>query len=214
MITINLVPEEKRRRRHRGGLLPVGFVLPREVIFGLIGGFFVLLVLWHVLLQGMIVVKYIQLKGQQSRWQKVLPEKKMIDDVIKDLRERQARVKTIESVKADNNISWSKKMQAISTSLPQGIWLGRVRFENGELLINGSSVSKHKVEMITVHSFVKQLKESPDFMEGVVAVELESIKSRRVGEISVADFVVRAMLNVVEDKSKNVVDPKSKKAKK
>jgi Tfp pilus assembly protein PilN len=194
MITINLVPDDKRRRRRRGGLLPAGFVLPREVVIGLIGGFLVLLALWHVLLQGMIVVKYIQLKGQQSRWEKILPEKIEVDKVIKGLQDRQARIKTIESVKADQNISWAKKLQAISDGLPHGTWLRKISFENQDILINGSSVSKHKVEMITVHGFVKQLKESGLFMEGILDVELESIKSRQIGEISVADFVIRATL--------------------
>lgn len=194
MITINLVPHEKRRKSRHGGFLPAGFVLPREVIIGLIGGFLVLLALWHIFLQGIIVVKYIQLKGQQHRWEKILPEKNKVDVVIKDLRERQARIKTIDSIKADQNISWARKLQAISDHIPRGVWLSQVRFDGGELVMNGSSVSKHKVEMITVHNFVKQLKESADFIDGTAAVELESIKSRRVGEISVADFVIRVVL--------------------
>jgi len=191
MITINLVPDDKRRKNRRGGFLPAGFVLPREVIFGLIGGFLVLLVLWHVFLQGIIMVKYIQLKSLQGRWGKVLPEKTEVDGVIKDLREKQARVKTIESLKSDQNILWAEILQAISENLPRGVWLRRFVFEKQELLIHGSSVSKHKVEMITVHGFVKQLKESLVFIKAFSAVELESIKSRQVGDISVADFVIR-----------------------
>ena len=211
MITINLVPEDKRRKQKRGGFLPTGFVLPREVIIGLIGGFLVLLALWHILLQGVIMVKYVQLKSLQGQWEKVLPEKKHVDAVIKELRERQARIKTIETVKADQNLAWAKKLQAISENLPRGIWLRRVSLENKDLFIAGSSVSKHKVEMITVHAFVKQLRESPVFMEGITVVELESIKSRPVGDISVADFVIRV---VIKDLAEKIHAPEASKSKK
>ena len=194
MIDINLIPDEKGRRRKRRGILPAGFVLPREVVIGLVGGFLVLLALWHVLLQMVIVVKYVQLKSQQSRWEGVISEKKEVDLVIKELRARQERVKAIESIKGGVDIFWAEKLQAISDVLLRGVWLRRFALEDGNVLINGSAVSKHKLEMISVHNFVAKLKEDPSFMKGISAVELESIKSRKVGEISVADFVIRIVM--------------------
>jgi Tfp pilus assembly protein PilN len=197
MININLLPDEKRRRRKHGGILPAGFVLPREAIIGLIGGFLVLLALCHFVLEVIILVKYVQLKGQQSRWEKVLPEKKEVDDVIKELRDRQARIKIIENVKGSMDVMWAQKLQTISEDLFRGVWLRHLSLEEGVLLLNGSSVSKHKVEMINVHNFLKKLKEDPVFMKGVATVELESIKSRQIGEASVADFIVRVVLEEI-----------------
>ena len=196
MIEINLISDEKKRRKKGRGLLPAGFVLPREVVIGLIGGFLVFLALWHILLQAVIMVKYIQLKGQQVRWERFLPEKKQVDEVIKNLRDRQAKIKVIEDIRGNTDFSWAKKLNAVSNNIPRGVWLRQWAFEEGGLLIKGSCVSKNKVEMINVHGFVKKMKEDNAFMEGVSTIELESIKNRQVGETTVADFAVRA---VVED---------------
>ena len=56
MIDINLIPQILKRRQKSGFFLPGGFVLPREVIIGLIGGFTVLLVVTHILLQLTIIM--------------------------------------------------------------------------------------------------------------------------------------------------------------
>jgi len=198
MININLIPEGPGRRRQGHRFLPAGFVLPREVIIGLIGGFLVLLALWHILLQVVIMAKYVHLKAQQGRWENVLPEKKKVDVVIGELRDRQARIKTLENMRG-GGLVWAPKLQKISEHLPRGVWLSQFSLENGIVFISGSSVSKHKVEMINVHNFIKQLKEDPAFMKGIVTVELESIKSRQIGEASVADFVIRAALEETQE---------------
>ncbi|MEW5895481.1 MAG: PilN domain-containing protein [Candidatus Omnitrophota bacterium] len=198
MIDVNLMPGDKRKRRNRNGLLPSGFVLPREVIIGLIGGFLVVLSLWHILLQVIVISRYVQLKGLEGRWEKLLPEKTEVDALIKELTQRQARIKTINQVRGDQGISWAQKLQAISMELPRGVWLRNLLFDEGTLLINGSSVSKHKVEMINVHTFVSKLKEDAGFMKGVQAVELESIKNREVAQVTVADFIIRVVFE--EDK--------------
>lgn len=181
-------------------MLPVGFVLPREVIIGLIGGFIVILAATHILCQVVIMVKFFHLKSQQSHWARILPEKKEVDDVMKELRSRQMRLKTIDSVSDSSGISWAEKLNALSNSLLRGIWLRSIEVGETGVLIYGSSVSKHKLEMITIHNFVKKIKENDMLTKGVVLVELDSIKSRRVGELSVADFVIRIQLEQEEVK--------------
>ena len=52
--------------------------------------------------------------------------------------------------------------------------------------------------MITIHNFVKKLKENDMLTNGVELVELDSIKSRRVGGSSVADFAIRMQLEYEE----------------
>jgi len=194
MININLLPEKMQRRKSRKGLLPGGLVLPREIVIGLIGGFLVFLAVWHVLLQVVIMGRCIQLRAMESRWKKVMPQKMEVDAVVKELRGLQSRLKAIKSLKGPNEISWSRKLKTLSDDVSYGVWLRQLALEDNTLLINGSSASKHKVEMINVHNFVKALKNDAVFMAGVASMELESIKSRQVGEASVADFVVRVVL--------------------
>lgn len=209
MISINLIPEDKQKRRRRGGILPVGFVLPREVIIGLIGGFIVLLLATHILFQAIILVKFVDLKSKQAYWNKILPEKTKVDDVMAQLRSRNLRIKTINDIRSSSGISWARKLNAISDAMLRGIWLRSIEKEGATILIEGSSVSKHKVEMITVHNFVKNLKENEMLMRGVSLVELDSIKTRKVGDTSVADFMVRIELEKKEEKSE--ADDKKKK---
>lgn len=195
MIDINLIPAEKGRRQKKTGLFHAGFMLPREVIIGLIGGFLVLLALGHVVLQVTIVAKYIQLKHQQDRWQKIMPAKQEVDRVMKDLQNRQVRYKTVRGITGPESISWAAKLGALSLHLSKEIWLNDLVFESGNLTIKGSSVSKHNLEKISIYNYVKRLKQDELFMEGVVSVEVESVTSRMIGATPVADFVIRVILS-------------------
>jgi len=203
MIDINLVPADKGRRQKKTGFFHAGFMLPREVIIGLIGGFLVLLALGHVVLQVTIVGRYIQLKHQQDQWQKVMPAKQEVDRVMKDLQIRQVRYKAVRGITGSMDMPWAAKLSALSLHLPKEIWLSDIILESGNLTITGSSVSKHNLEKISVYNYVKRLKQDGLFMEGVVSVEVESVKSRLIGGTPVADFVIRVMLSQNESEAGN-----------
>ena len=194
MIHINLIPVEQGRRQKKKGLFHAGFMLPREVIIGLIGGFLVLLAVGHIVLQVVIMTNYVQLKHQEEQWRRILPEKKGVDKVVKDLQARQTRYKALKDIRDCADISWAGKLNSLSNALPRGIWLSDIVFEDSTLFVRGSSVSKHNVEKINIYNYVKKLKEDGVLMEGVSSIEVESVKSRLVQETPVADFVIRMAL--------------------
>lgn len=191
MIDINLIPVDKGRRRKKGGFLHAGFMLPREVIVGLIGGFLVLLALGHILLQVAVMIQYVELKQQKEQWKKILPAKKEVDKIMKDLQTRQLRYKAIMDIRGSSDISWAGKLNALSLELPRGVWLRGVLFEEGSLLIRGSSFSKQEMEKINIYSYVKRLKENKTLMDGVISIEVELIESRQIAGTPISDFVIR-----------------------
>ena len=60
--------------------------------------------------------------------------------------------------------------------------------------IEGSAISKQKKEMASVHSFVSKLKEQGAFLDKLHDLDLESIQTRNVNKIDIADFMITTKL--------------------
>jgi len=200
MIESNLTPAEFQRKRRGSGLLPKGFLLPREVIIGLIGGFFVLLISLNVFLQVLIVFKWIGHASLTRRWEKVLPERESLTRVEKDLRKRQARIASIQKILGQHDINWSQKLSVMSEAIPRGVWFTRILFEEESFLIQGSAVSKQKMEKINVTKFLTKLKETEDFVKDFKEMDIESIRSRDISGTPISDFVIRADMGTALEK--------------
>ncbi len=201
MIEINLTPAEFQRKRKGSGLLPKGFLLPREVIIGLIGGFFVLLISLNVFLQVLIVFKWIGHASLTSRWEKVSPERENLKRIEQDLRKRQARIASIQKILGQHDISWSQKLSIMSEAVPRGVWFNRILFEEDFFLIQGSAVSKQKLEKINVTKFLTKLKETEAFVKDFKEIDIESIRSRDISGTPISDFVIRADMGTAPEKT-------------
>ncbi len=179
--------------------MPKGFLLPREVIIGLIGGFFVLLISLNIFLQALIVVKWISLSGLKQTWERVLPEKENLNQIEQDLRKRQSRIASIQKILGQHDIRWSKKLNIMSDELPRGVWFNRILFEDNFFLIQGSAVSKQKMEKINVTKFLTKLKETEFFVSDFKDIDIESIRSREISGTPISDFVIRADMEVKKE---------------
>ncbi|HLD70153.1 MAG TPA: hypothetical protein VJA17_05245, partial [Candidatus Omnitrophota bacterium] len=144
MIEINLVPPQSRRKPKGRGLLGIGFNIPREVIIGLVGGLFLILLLISILLQTTIFIKFAQRKALSMEWEQILPSKTRVDAVLSQLRNLQSKVKSIENITGAEDIVWSTKLNDISDSVPRGVWIKSIIGNEQRLVIEGSSVRKIK----------------------------------------------------------------------
>lgn len=196
MIEINFVPENLRKKRRSRTLLGrnLSFALPKEAVVGIVGGAVIFLLLVHLVLQFVIVGRYVQLKTLKREAGTMTQEKTNVDRVVQELKRLQDKEKSAEKIAGGKDISWSKILNRISDSLSRGVWLNRMTLNDTTLMINGSAVSKNKAEMINVHAFTTALKEDKEFMAFFSDLELGIIKSRMVGQTPVADFTIRADL--------------------
>lgn len=181
------------RRRKRGrGLLGGGFNIPREVIIGLVGGLFVILLLISILLQTTIFMQFAERKALKQEWEAILPSKARVDAVLGQLRNLQSKVKSIENITGAEDIVWSAKLNDISDSVPRGVWIKSIIGNEQRLVIEGSSVRKVKDEMINVHDFAASLKAQKNFLKNINDLEVGSIQRRNIKNIEVADFSITA----------------------
>ena len=185
MIDINLVPPHLQRKKGRG-LLGKGINIPREVIIGLVGGFFVILLLITIFAQ------YAQRKRLKQEWEAILPAKTRADTVINQLRTSQTKIKSVEDITGGKKIKWAQKLNTINDSLSRGVWLKSVVGNKQRLVIEGSAVSKGKDEMSNVHEFAASLKKNKGFGEYLSDLELGSIQRRAIKTVEVADFSMTA----------------------
>ena len=192
MIEINLLPLQLRKKRKGVNLVSRSILLPRETVIALVGGFLFFVLFIHAVLQFVIAIKFVQIKRYERQLTRIAPDKANADRVIQELRVLQAKVKSIEGVAEQRKILWAKKLNEISDALPRGVWLTRLTFQDGILIMQGSAVSKSKNEMSNVHAFTASLKSSPGFTQNLSNIELGLIKSRKVNTTQIADFTISA----------------------
>lgn len=193
MLDINLVPPNLKRKKKRSGF-PGGLQIPKEFIFGIGGGFVVLLISFNIFLQVKIFVSYFHHKNLKKQWEVSLPSKQNVDTILKELRQLQAKLKSIEELTTAKNILWSQKLNIISDLVPRGLWLKRVALNEDVLFIEGSSLSQKQNEMISIHTFTTGLKDDANFLKNLGEMELGSIQRRKIQQIEIADFLIKTKL--------------------
>jgi|SRR3989338_5090658 len=192
MIEINLLPPQLRKKRKTANLVSRTIALPRDTVIALAGGAIFFLLFVHAVLQFVIAIKFVQIKRYERQLEKIAPDKANADRVVQELRVLQAKVIAIEDVAGQRKVLWAKKLNEISNALPPGIWLTRLAFQDGLLVMQGSAVSKTKNEMSTVHSFTANLKNEQGFNDSLSNIELGLIKSRKINTTPIADFTITA----------------------
>jgi DNA-binding protein len=124
------------------------------------------------------------------------PEKQSVDVVLNEMHQLQADIKSIEEIARGEKISWARKLNIISDSLPKSVWLKRVALGDGVFFIEGSALSRTNSEMTGVHKLTSSLRESQDFLKGLEGLEITSIQSRSMSGTDVVDFLITVKVAV------------------
>jgi Tfp pilus assembly protein PilN len=187
MIEINLapVPLRKKRKSFLGGSK-----IPTEVIIGSGGGLLILLVIAHIVLLFINLGRLAEHRTLKKEWEVILPAKNNADQVLGELRDYQAKIKTVKDMTKSENISWAEKMNILSDSLPKGVWLKKITLSDGVLFIEGSAISKEQKEMINVHTLANNLKTNKRFLDQLNDLELGSIQRQHIQTLEIADFLI------------------------
>lgn len=188
MININLIPPHLRKKEKNRLLGKVN--IPLDVIIGCGGGLLVLLGIVHVLLLFVNIGKLAQHKALQKQWETMRPGKENVDSVVNEMRVFQNKYKAIEEITGKSGLSWARKLNILSDSLPRGVWLKKIALNEKMLFIEGSAISKETTEIISIHHLTSNLKEDGNFMKHFTDLELGSIQRRKIKNVEIADFVI------------------------
>ncbi len=194
MIDINLIPDQMRKRRKSDFFSGGVFNIPREVLVGIGGGILVLMFFIDGLFFFAKIIKFMEYQHVKSKWQVIQPEKSAMDTIKQNLQEVQKEVKAIKDIMDGQSSSWSQKLNALSNSLPKGVWLRKITLNEKQLFIEGSTVSQGQSEIINVGNFVSNMKKDAQFMNDFESIEVDYIQSRKTEGLQVSDFTILAKL--------------------
>ena len=186
MIEINLLPEELRvkvRVKQAGS-----YVDPLDLVKG---AFLILavLLLLNICLAGLSVIKNIQVANLNSKWEKLGPQRKVLDDLNKESSIVTQDAKVIESL-SQQRISWPEKLSALSLKLPSGIWFSQLKISQKEFTLQASAISLQKQELNLIRKFMDNLKNDSSFIKDFDKLQLNSVEKKVIGGYEVADFVI------------------------
>ncbi len=199
MIEINLVPEHLRKKRRVQSASATAGSSPRTglpigVIVGIIGFFTGILIVGLIIFQVFLAVQISKRNNLKSQLAGMEQERNNVEKIIKEMKELKDRLKTLEKVIGTSTVLWAEKLNDVSDNLPRGVWLTKVGLEGNFFVVEGSAVSKMKTEIADVHALTGKLKSSKSFMASLKNLDLDMIKARTVGTLSVADFKIKAEL--------------------
>ncbi len=192
MIEINLVPVNLRKQQGRGIGVFGSIALPEGILFGVGGIFVVILILIHGLLVSLWVVKGVRYAFYKTVWTKMLPDKNSIDSLSRQIKDLNSRTSTITGIASHKNILWSQKLNILSDTIPKGMWLKKIDWNNNILTIEGCAVSRFHDEITIVGNFVSNLQRTQDFIKDFSSLELNSVNRSKKGVTEVADFMMTA----------------------
>lgn len=182
MIEINLLPEELRKKQQ----VRLGF--PKEYNKNIIKTVILIFISIHILIILLIAINSIMLKHLAASFIKIEPQKKQIDEVKGGLQ----KYKNLEDLflrLSKQRIGMAPKLNTISDSLPQGVWLYELSFSKDIWKIQGNCISASSSETAQIGKFLNSLK-SNDGGSAFRDLELISIQRKKMGATEVVDFII------------------------
>jgi Tfp pilus assembly protein PilN len=187
MIEINFLPSEFK---HKKQLINIPSGLPLKIFCMVLGA----LIGVHLIIILIVFGTKVYLHKLNSQVNEKLPRAKEIatmKEEIKKLEEQQQ----IMSKLFGKRFIWSQKLNYLSDSLPQGLWLTRIIITENIFSLEGTAVSTKAEEMKTINSFLESLKANPEFVSDFSDLALKSIQRRTIKIIEVVDFNLAGLLN-------------------
>ena len=192
MIDINLIPPQLRKKENRGIGILSSIDLPKQTLLGAGGIFAALLILIHVLLAGMWVIKATRHVVYKTVWQQMSPDKTTVDSINQEFKDLKSKMSTIADIASKKAFFWSQKLNILSDTIPKGVWIKRISWNNTVLTIEGSSVSRLHDEISLAGDCVANLKKQEAFAKDFSVVELGSVTRGKKGVTEMVDFTITA----------------------
>ncbi|MBM3243902.1 MAG: PilN domain-containing protein, partial [Candidatus Omnitrophica bacterium] len=148
---------------------------------------FLILILTHIYFLFTGLIGGIQLNSLKTRWDNASVERKALDEFNAEYLFISADAKDIQKFLSER-INWSEKLNKLSLSLPEGIWLEHISATGKDFYLKGKAVSLDKSEVSLIRNYVEGIKGQPQFIKNFSSLEITSIQKATKGSYEVADF--------------------------
>lgn len=186
MLEINLLPPEAKKGKILFGLPKIKMV----VLFIWIGAF---LLASEVVIGGFALFQKHRIERLVVVWQELMPLKKKADFLRDDVRMLESKAVSFDRL-IGRRFEWAKKLNSLSDSITQGVWLTSFSLEKKEkkwLLLAGRAVSLKGDETELLARFIKSLKGNQAFFDSFDDIELASSKMELMGQTEVMGFILK-----------------------
>lgn len=187
MIEINLLPESLRKKQIFQFNLPQGKRIP---FVGLVIAFFILP---HILLPVCIGINSFRLKRAEAALKRIGPQKQQVD-ALKLQVDAARGLEALDLRLGQERFLSSPKLNAVSDSLSDGVWLEELTFSKEALEIKGSCYSLEGQELTQIGNFLNALKSDSSIAKDFPRLELVSVQRRKLGAIEVVDFAISSKM--------------------
>lgn len=189
MIEINLLPQESEVKTKKIGKVSI----ESKYFLYIIPLIFALLILAHICLAAVGIVKNIQFSALNNKWQKLKPQRELVDNLKKQYDVLAADAQLIQQL--DNRkVNWSEKLNRLSMDLPSGVWFNEIQVSPKDFTLKASVASLEKEEMSLINTFIDSLKKDALFLKDFTGLELGSVQKKSTGGYDVIDFILTANL--------------------
>ncbi|MBU4346537.1 MAG: hypothetical protein KKH29_04330 [Candidatus Omnitrophica bacterium] len=188
MIEINLLPEELKLKRKK-----IGQEIKSRQILSLVPLLFVILLIIHAFLAGVLIVKNLELKILRDKWQVFTPQRQLVQDYKKKYEGFSENARLIQQL-ISRRVNWSRKLNSLSLNLPSGVWFNDISITPGEFIVRASVVSLQKEEMLLINKFIDSLKEDEVFFKDFNNLELTSAQRKIVSGYDIVDFILAGQI--------------------
>ena len=186
MLTVDLLPGTYRRSAESSLEQ-----LHRMPLVWLIAG---LLMIIAAIPGVLVYVRTRTLDQLNAKIQALQPKHQSIEQIRIYLQQLHEQEQTFKGL-VERGGEWSRRLNVLSTVIPDGVWFTELALERGKnLIIQGSALSEGGAEMMRVGRLVQDLKASEEFGRVVKDIQIESIKRVQDKDLEIVKFTLTCAL--------------------
>ncbi|TRZ96163.1 hypothetical protein D4R78_01540 [bacterium] len=186
MIEIDLLAQEVKSKNTK-------IVFKQEYFLYLLVFLLGCLILAHICLGVLSIVRQVRLRGLENKWEQLAPQRKMVKSFTSGGELSSATSSVVQKL-LDQRVSWSKKLNELSSNLPDGVWFNEILLNQTTLIIKGSIISLRKEEMALINTFLDRLKQDQDFSPDFSSFEFSLAERKTIGGYEVINFTLTGTL--------------------
>lgn len=187
MIEINLLPEEKRKRKKELSMPSFSFNMPGNVmLYAGIGGVVVLIavmIIIHFSQIGSIKRLNGKIEEKRTELRKLQEEKKKVENMKAKQTEINQKIDTIKKL-AVGKFTYPKFLDELSRRIPDYLWIDKLVIKGNSMIISGKSFSNLKIT-----DFLTELKKMEEFIDGN-SVDLKEMVNNREEAYDIISFSI------------------------